>query len=468
MRAGGKRDGAGLRRRLQKERCRMRKSWERSHRGYSIAAVLLLAAGLTLGACGRGGKAASAGGAGGAADSGSGIAGSAEQADVRSAKEFAAQYGIDMPDGILSLADPDVIYAEGDTIQIDGLDAFIRMNAASDWIDSAYRLSEGMKYISVPLYLTDYGWGTVKEFPDPKHFYLVECRDESGNPLDLVQNRQRPVTDMPLAEIPWDAENYYNGPKANASGEVNVWLLYEVPEACREIVLACWLDDRFSEPHNAAFRLSVDEKHPTRTFERMEGEEIQKLLDTSERPTLEDFAWFSHGLMLNGYDWAVPSRDPAYDVREYLGGWKCYLLRDGREYGEGLEAHLCNVYVENYQPEEDYEKGWVDVRIDWYLAFDGAGSATDESARPDTVMRHERFYFNRMENDDGVHPFLSFSFAYALDRAFGGGSYYDQDGREYCAKLVRRDGIGAWIQNEAQGRFTTLPGTEDVPLPADT
>lgn len=441
----------------------MRKLWKRSRRGYFIAAVLLLAAGWTLGACGKSGKAASAGGTGG---SGSGVSGGANQADIQSAKEFAAQYGIDMPDGLISLADPEAVYVSGNLIQLGKLEAFISMENASDWIDSTYQLSEGMKYISVPVNMTDYGWGRVKEFPDPEHFYLIECRDESGNLLDSVQPRQKPVTDMPLTEILWDAENYYNGPKVNETGEVKAWLLYEVPAECREIVLACWMEDQFSEPHDAAFRLKVIEKSPTHTLEHMEGEELQKLLDTSERPTLEDFAWFCPSLR-DGYDWGVENRDPAYDVREYLGGWKCYLLRDGRAYGEGLDAHLCNVYVENYQSEEGYEKGRVDVRIDWYLAFDEAGGVRDESALPDTVIGHERFYYNRMENEDGVYPFLGFGFYYALDRAFGSGSYYDGNGREYYAKLVRRDGIGAWIQNEAQGSFTTLPGTDNVPLPAD-
>lgn len=63
----------------------MRKLWKRSRRGYFIAAVLLLAAGWTLGACGKSGKAASAGGTGG-----SGVSGGANQADIQSAKEFAA------------------------------------------------------------------------------------------------------------------------------------------------------------------------------------------------------------------------------------------------------------------------------------------------------------------------------------------------------------------------------------------
>ena len=84
------------------------------------------------------------------------------------------------------------------------------------------------------------------------------------------------------------------------------------------------------------------------------------------------------------------SRDPAYDGYEYEGGWKCWILCDRRPWKKGLEAHLCNLYVENLDPEDpsDFEKGYVDVRIDWYLGFDENGNVTDESGNPDTICKH--------------------------------------------------------------------------------
>lgn len=449
--------------------------------GWKAAVIVMtLAMALCFSACGKkesakgstekGGKTVSES----AASSGKGKNGSANgnesSGDVgKQAQDIAGQYGITMPEGIVSLADPDAIYDAGSMIQMKNSELYIDMEEGSDWIDSEKGLTSGMKYISVSLTLTDYGAGSVKELPDPKHYYIIEAKDKDGDVLDLGSSGfLGPVTDMASSEIKADNDGYYNEKRAYKSGDIeSLWLLYKVPEETREIVAACFLTDEFSEPHDAAFRIKVKEKHESHTFEYMDGVELQKMLDTSERPVPEDFAWFTYDMTQGGYYWGVMKRDPEYDAREYLGGWKCYLLRDNRASKKGFEAHLCNVYVENFTPEErdDYEKGWVDVRIDWYLGFDEDGNVYDESSLTDTVVTHEQFYYNRLENDDGVHPFLGFSFEYAVDRAIGTGTYYDEEGRQFFAKLVRKDGIGAWIKEAEPEEFTTLPGTNDVPLP---
>ncbi|MBQ7175313.1 MAG: hypothetical protein IJR62_07630 [Lachnospiraceae bacterium] len=468
-----------------------------SDRVWTVAAVLpVFALVIILAACG--GKEAASGGNGsggsgsestavsndapGTAGSGSGIsasgsgstntgAGSAGGSDSmgQAAQAFASQYGVDMPDGIVSLADPNAIYDAGSMIQMDGTELYISAEEASDWIDSKTGLSDGMKYISVELELTDYDAGMVKELPAPEHYYLIEAKDEYGNLVDLsaaggTDSMLRPVTDMPVSEIRSDADQYYCSAEPYNGGELDRWLLYQVPEETREVVIACWLTDQFSQPHNAAFRLNVQEKHENHTFENMEGMEIQKLLDTSEQPTLEDFAWYTSPSVFA--DRTVGDyRDPEYDAREYLGGWKCYIFRDARTAGRGFEAHLCNLYVDNYQPEDEYEKGYVDVRIDWYLGIDGEGNVIDESGLSDAVCTHEEFYYNRMENEDSSYPFASFSFEYTQDAAIGRGRYVNENKEEYMMALVRPDGEKIWIMDGSRPSLTVMPGTSDVPVP---
>ncbi len=416
------------------------------------------------------GTAGNAGGAGSYGNSNTGSGGESADAAGKAAQDFASQLGVEMPDGIVSLADPDAIYDAGSMIQMKGIELYVNMKESADWIDSETGLSDGLKYISVSLDLTDYGAGTVKEIPAPEHYYLLEARDEGGSLLDLDEaggsgGILRPVTDMPVSEMKSDADTYYNTAEAYQGDEINRWLLYKVPEETREIVVACWLTDQFSQPHDAAFRIKVKEKHETHTFEHMEGEDIQKLLDTSERPDLEDFGWFTEPAMFAERA-AGDYRDPEYDAREYLGGWKCYIYRDLRAAGRGFEAHLANVYVENYQPVEEYEKGWVDVRIDWYLGIDGEGNVTDETALPDTLCSHEEFYYNRMENDDGTYPFASFSFEYMQDAAVGRGYYVNENKEEYTMELVRPDGRKIWVLEGNRPAMTVMPGTADIPLPA--
>lgn len=419
---------------------------------------------------GGSGGAAQAGGAansGGAAQTGN--SGGSDSAGA-AAQDFAAQYGIAMPDGILSLADPDEIYESGNMIQMTNSEIYIAMKEASDWIDSAEGLSAGKKYISVPLELNDYGSGTVKSIPAPEHYYLVEAKDEAGNSVDLG-GPLRPKTDLPVSEIMADAENYYSSARPYGPDSMDLWLLYEVPESVREVTVICWLNDQFSQPHDAAFRLKVREKHDRHTFRNWKLEDILAAVQTTDRPELSEFAWFTPRVIEDGFGWDIPTDDPEYNGYEYEGGWKCFMIRDERNNRvPAFDAHLCNVYVENFTPDDasDAGTGHSDIRIDWYLAFDEHGNATDESGLPDLVIPREEFYYNRFEWDGAGNPFLSFGFDYAFDRAVGRGSYYDADGHRYYLAVVRKDGFGLWMTDKSAGPqpdFTTLPGTTDVPLP---
>lgn len=437
-----------------------------------ITTALLITAALLLGACGKNNAAKTEGNtssnpSGAASETpGSGSVGSGDVG--KAAQELASQYGVDMPDGIVSAADPDAVYEAGNMIQLNGIELYISMDNGSDWIDSKAGLSDGMKYISIPLKLDDYGAGTVKTIPDPSHYYLTEAKDEDGNTLDLG-GRLQPVTDMPDSEIRMNPESYYKEAGPVGSGGTDRWLLYKVPEATREVTIACWLNDQFNEYHDAAFRLSIAENEDKHIFEGWDPLDIQKVVNTTDRPELEEFAWYTPYLFDHGFGWSFPVGDPEYNGYEYLGGWKCYLIRDERARGNGMDAHLLNVYLENFEPEGgDEGLGWMDIRLDWYLGFDEEGNVIDESSLPDTVCRHEQFYYNRMENEDRSYPFFTFGYDYAFDRAVGRCTYTDADGNKYLGGIVRKDGFGIWMLDEKEmprTEFTTLPGTYDVPIP---
>jgi len=435
--------------------------------------------GTGFGSAGSSGDSAQAGGSGGAAQAGgaansggaaqTGNSGGSDSAGA-AVQDFVSQYGIAMPDGILSLADPDEIYESGNMIQMTNSEIYIAMKEASDWIDSTAGLSAGKKYISVPLELNDYGSGTVKSIPAPEHYYLVEAKDEAGNSVDLG-GPLRPKTDLPVSEIMADAENYYSFARPYGPDSMDLWLLYEVPEGVREVTIVCWLNDQFSAPHDAAFRLKVQEKHDRHTFRNWKLEDILAAVQTTDRPELSEFAWFTPRVIEDGFGWDIPTDDPEYNGYEYEGGWKCFMIRDERNNRvPAFDAHLCNVYVENFTPDDasDAGTGHSDIRIDWYQAFDEHGNVTDESSLPDLIIPGEEFYYNRFERDGAGNPFLSFGFDYAFDRAVGRGSYYDADGHRYYLAVVRKDGFGLWMTDKSAGPqpdFTTLPGTTDVPLP---
>ena len=457
----------------------MKKTGYRRNLRRSALMALLLIAAILISACGgkennpeSGSSSANvsgsgtAGGAGNASGGNSGSGSGGKDAAEQEIQSLAADYGVNMPDGIVSLADPNAVYESGNVIQMNSLELYISMETASDWVDSVADLTAGNKYISVPVTLDDYGAGTVKEIPTPDHYYLIAANDGNGNPLELGAQMLQPKTNMRISEIKGDVSGYYAAERPLVSGGMKLWLLYEVPEATREITVACWVDDQFQKPADAAYKLKVEEKQVPHNFENQSRDEILRQVQTKDRPVLEDFAWYTEDLFQNldlkGY------RDPEYDVFEYEGGWKCYILKDFRQQGQGFEAHLANLYVEQVALEDtsDFGKGHVDIRIDWYLAIDENGNVTDESGLPDTVCSHEEFYYNRMENEDGTYPFASFSFQYIQDRAVGWGYYVTPDKQEWKLAVVRPDGNGLWIRTGDRLTSAVLPGTADVPIPA--
>ena len=457
----------------------MKKTGYRRNLRRSALMALLLIAAILISACGgkennpeSGSSSANvsgsgtAGGAGNASGGNSGSGSGGKDAAEQEIQSLAADYGVNMPDGIVSLADPNAVYESGNVIQMNSLELYISMETASDWVDSVADLTAGNKYISVPVTLDDYGAGTVKEIPTPDHYYLIAANDGNGNPLELGAQMLQPKTNMRISEIKGDVSGYYAAERPLVSGGMKLWLLYEVPEATREITVACWVDDQFQKPADAAYKLKVEEKQVPHNFENQSRDEILRQVQTKDRPVLEDFAWYTEDLFQNldlkGY------RDPEYDVFEYEGGWKCYILKDFRQQGQGFEAHLANLYVEQVALEDtsDFGKGHVDIRIDWYLAIDENGNVTDESGLPDTVCSHEEFYYNRMENEDGTYPFASFSFQYIQDRAIGWGYYVTPDKQEWELAVVRPDGNGLWIRTGDRLTSAVLPGTADVPIPA--
>ncbi|MBQ8933566.1 MAG: hypothetical protein IJ061_04705 [Lachnospiraceae bacterium] len=457
----------------------MKKTGYRRNLRRSALMALLLIAAILISACGgkeekpdsgssSGNVSGSntAGGAGNVSGGNSGSGSGGKDAAEQEIQSLAADYGVNMPDGIVSLADPNAVYESGNVIQMNSLELYISMDTASDWVDSVADLTAGNKYISVPVTLDDYGAGTVKEIPTPDHYYLIAANDGNGNPLELGAQRLQPKTNMRISEIKGDVSGYYAAERPLVSGGMKLWLLYEVPEATREITVACWVDDQFQKPADAAYKLKVEEKQVPHNFENQSRDEILREVQTKDRPVLEDFAWYTEDLFQNldlkGY------RDPEYDVFEYEGGWKCYILKDFRQQGQGFEAHLANLYVEQVALEDtsDFGKGHVDVRIDWYLAIDENGNVTDESGLPDTVCSHEEFYYNRMENEDSTYPFASFSFQYIQDRAVGWGYYVTPEKQEWKLAVVRPDGNGLWIRTGDRPTSAVLPGTADVPIPA--
>ena len=158
----------------------MKKTGYRRNLRRSALMALLLIAAILISACGgkeekpdsgssSGNVSGSntAGGAGNVSGGNSGSGSGGKDAAEQEIQSLAADYGVNMPDGIVSLADPNAVYESGNVIQMNSLELYISMDTASDWVDSVADLTAGNKYISVPVTLDDYGAGTVKEIPTP-------------------------------------------------------------------------------------------------------------------------------------------------------------------------------------------------------------------------------------------------------------------------------------------------------------
>ena len=272
---------------------------------------------------------------------------------------------------------------------------------------------------------------------------------------------------MPSTEIISREDTYYKYATAyveNGNESMEVWALYKVPEETRECIIEVFLTDDFESPHSGAFKIKIEENSDWGTFEGKDPKELSKMLSTDEKPTLDDFAWFTAAIKDYEEYISVNNRDADYKADNYLGGWKAYMIHDAdNEEGE-FEAHLANITIDNFEEEdEDREKGWFDVRVKWYLGFDAQGNITDESGRDDLIIRRSYFTWNRMNNEEGDgYPDVSFAAMYGANTEFGRGPM-DMDSKfQYLLLVVRPDGT---VLNKDNGPLVFMPGSKTVRVP---
>lgn len=392
-----------------------------------------------------------------------------------STKKKAGDTGIDRSDSYdgnygmgSGLADPDKIYDAGSLIQLDGSETFyVSVEDGYPWFDSKTGLSDGEKYIAVPVGYTDYG-NSGKEVIAPEHVYLTQAKDENGNDL-ILDGKLKPVTDMPESEIKTNADTYYNSArpfKTDSGYEMELWALYKVPADTKECVIEFFPDDDFSRSHAGGFRINIKENTTYGTMEDKSAVEIAKMLDTDEIPSLEDFAWYT-GAIRAAEDYChFNNRHADYTGDNYMGGWKAYLVRDPDNEEGQFEAHLANIFIENFEPEDEYrEVGWFDITLKWYRGFDADGNVTDESGRDDIVEDHAYFTYNRMNNEEGDgYPDVSFSIDFGADTAYGVGSVELSRELKYWLVVVRSDGK---VLNQYGADTEHMPTSKTVKLPAN-
>ncbi|MBR4719327.1 MAG: YARHG domain-containing protein [Lachnospiraceae bacterium] len=362
--------------------------------------------------------------------------------------------------------EPGKVYDAGQTIQLAGSSIFISIKDGNEWPDSSKGLGAGEKYISVPVRYSDYV-GDADKIPEPEHLYITKAMDGNGNDLGISAPIQ-PVTDMPASEMDSKEDTYYKEAAAyveNYSEAMEIWALFKVPEDTQECVIEVFLTDDLAGPHSGAFKIKIEEDTDFGTFEGKDPAELSKMLSTDEKPTLEDFAYFTAAIKDYEEYLTIQNRDADYKADNYLGGWKAYMVHDvDNEEGE-FEAHLANITIDNFEEEdEDREKGWFDIRVKWYLGFDAQGNVIDESGRDDLVIRRSHFTWNRMNNEEGEgYPDVSFAASYGAHTEYGRGPM-DMDPKfQYLLLVVRPDGT-ALNKNNVPLEF--MPGSKTVRVPA--
>ena len=366
-----------------------------------------------------------------------------------------------------NMADPGKFYESGQCIQLGGSPLFIYFDDAKDWLDSSKGLNEGEKYISVPIRYFDYE-DSGESLPDPKHIYITKVSDENGNDLN-IGGRLQPVVDMSDSDIgSIAAGTYYRSVMeytGDSSTSTDVWALFKVPEEARECEIEVYLTDDFGSPHSAGYKIKIKENDNYGTFEGKSSEELSKMLSTDEKPVLEDFAWFNPEIRDHNEDYPTPYRDADYTADNYLGGWKAYMIHDpDNEKGE-FEAHLANIFIDNFEEErEDREMGWLDIRVKWYLGFDADGNVIDESGKEDLFIKRSYFSWNRMNNEEGDgYPDVSFAAMYGSNAEFGKGPMDMDSNFQYTLLVVRADGTGL---DKGNGTGGYMPGSRTVRVPS--
>ena len=368
-----------------------------------------------------------------------------------------------------ALSERETIYGSGQSIQLDGSPLYVIVEDGEEWIDTDKGLSDGEKYISIPVKFADYE-GNTKEIPDPNHVYLSAAYDKDGNDLEIGK-RRRPVTDIDTSLIESNAEYYYNRSMPievnDQMGNMVVWALYKVPEETAECIIEIFLTDDFKSLPSGAFSASIGKNENHGTFEGEEAASLSEKLSTDEKPTLEDFDFYTGDIRKNDDYLKFPNRHADYTCDNYFGGWKAYAVYDADNENGKFEAHLGNIYIDNnFEQEEgetEREVGWFDIRYVWYLGFDADGNVIDESGKEDIVIKHAYFTYNRMNNEEDGYPNISFSIDYGAYSAYGRGLFTPDSGHECHLVVVRPDGTKLNTSGEVSD---LMPGSHVVKKPA--
>ncbi len=100
-------------------------------------------------------------------------------------------------------------------------------------------------------------------------------------------------------------------------------------------------------------------------------------LSTTQRPSLEDFAWYTENVRQNGVPDGVAVID---EIAPVSGGWKALILYDPNNEYNSYAVELLNVSIEGTAEE-------LTVILDWYqIIWGGAIEPTDETDMEDSVF----------------------------------------------------------------------------------
>lgn len=145
-------------------------------------------------------------------------------------------------------------------------------------------------------------------------------------------------------------------------------------------------------------------------------------LSTAERPSLEDFLWYSEGVRYEG----IPAEAASIDsVEAVSGGWKALIIYDPDNAYDSGATEFLNMTLDGGAES-------IRLTLDWYQIFwSSDGSSHDESQMEDTV-------FSGSWDSGGLS-------------ASGAGSihindFYELNGRQYAVgSMDTPDGIPALV-----------------------
>lgn len=98
---------------------------------------------------------------------------------------------------------------------------------------------------------------------------------------------------------------------------------------------------------------------------------------TSERPSLEDFAWFNNAVAKGN----IPSNAEYYDdLSPFLGSWKAVIITDMDRTSNNYSQTLLNCVL-------DYGQSDIVLTLDWYRYVPEFSEWDDMTDQPDMVLR---------------------------------------------------------------------------------